>query len=159
MTCLPADGATGHSFLPEYDLPMTQGGHDFLMHRTAARKSRRSSFARAPSRSQYLTTIWSASFDLTTRKLEILATRTLLQSLSQNCSVAADAPPHRCQWAQILRVQVLAREHGAFFSHFFFCLVARERPGNPSPGGQGWHNRFLDPLYWAPSWIDLRVRI
>ena len=32
-------------FLPGYDLPMTQGGHDFLLHRTAARQSRRSRFA------------------------------------------------------------------------------------------------------------------
>ena len=37
-------------------------------------------------------------------------------SLSQNCSEAADAPPHRCPWAHISLKQVLAREsHGAFF--------------------------------------------
>ena len=58
----------------------------------------------------------STCFSLTTRKLEVLAAPTLLRSLSQNCSEAADAPPHRCPWAHIARVQVLAREsHGAFF--------------------------------------------
>ena len=37
-------------------------------------------------------------------------------SLSQNCSEAAEAPPHRYSWAHIARKQVLAREsQGAFF--------------------------------------------
>ena len=58
----------------------------------------------------------SASFDLLySRKSEVLATPALLRSLSQNCSEAADAPPHRCPWAHMSRKQVLAREsHGAF---------------------------------------------
>ena len=88
------------------------------------------------------------SFDLRwTRKLEVLATPSLLRSLSQNCSEAADAPPpHRCRWAHISRKQVLSREsHGAcFFSHGSFCLVKvngrlrKVRVGTI---------KFLDPLY------------
>ena len=45
-----------------------------------------------------------------------LATQSLLPDLSQNCSEAADAPPHRCPWGHIERVQLLAREgSGALF--------------------------------------------
>ena len=55
-------------------------------------------------------------FILTTWKLGVLAAPTCLRSLSQNRSEAADAPPHRCPWVHIERVQVPAREsHGAFF--------------------------------------------
>ena len=28
--------------------------------------------------------------------------------------------------------------------------LQRERPGNPSLRGQGWHNQFMDPLYETP---------
>ena len=49
-------------------------------------------------------------------KLEAPATLTLLRSLSQSCSKAADAPPHRFPWARIARVQVLARERTGPFS-------------------------------------------
>ena len=55
-------------------------------------------------------------FSLTIRKLEVVATPTFLRSLWQCFSEAADAPRHRCPWANISRVQVLAREsNGAFF--------------------------------------------
>ena len=40
----------------------------------------------------------------------------MLRSLSQKCSEAADARPHRCPWTHIARKQVLARESNrAFF--------------------------------------------
>ena len=48
----------------------------------------------------------------------------LSSNLSQNCSEAAEAPPHRCSWARIAREQVLAREsHGAFSSQNSSCVV------------------------------------
>ena len=71
---------------------------------------------------------------------------------SRNGSGAADASPHRCPWAHIVRVQVLAREsHGAFFLSrqlLLRCKWSKKgTAGQPSPGGQGWRNRFLDPLF------------
>ena len=58
----------------------------------------------------------STCFSLTTGKLAVLAAPAFLRSLSRSCSEAADATPHRCPWAHIEPVQVLAREsHGAFF--------------------------------------------
>ena len=72
---------------------------------TPHQKYRRSSFARAPSRSQ-LATVAFAIFDcfsLTNWKLEVEAAPFFLRCLSQNSSKAADAPPHRCPWAHIER--------------------------------------------------------
>ena len=60
------------------------------------------------------------SFDLRwNRKLEVLATPSILRSLSQNCSEASDAPPHRCPWAHIARKQVLS----PLFLYGSCCLV------------------------------------
>ena len=70
-----------------------------------------------------------ASFDLLwSRKLEVLATPSLLRRVSQNGSEAAGASLHRGPWAKFSRKQVLAREsHGAFSlpQH----LLPRERNG------------------------------
>ena len=53
-----------------------------------------------------------------------MATPSLLRSLSQKRSEAADAPPHRCRWAPFAHKQELAREsHGACFFHDSFWLV------------------------------------
>ena len=85
-------------------------------------------------------------FSLTARKLEVLATPSLLRSLSQNCSKAAEAPPRRCPWAHIARVQVGARsrEPRALF------LPRQLLPCAKGTAGSGWHNQFLDPLYETP---------
>ena len=56
----------------------------------------------------------STFFSFTTRKPEVLATPTLFRSLSRNYSEAAYAPPLRCPWAHIERVQVLARVSQTF---------------------------------------------
>ena len=74
-------------------------------------KSRRSCFTRAPSRSQFGESFLSqasTSFNLKTRKHEVLATPTLLRIYSQNGSEVAHASPHRCPWAHIAR-QLLSR--------------------------------------------------
>ena len=87
--------------------------------------------------------------------LDVLATPSLLRSVSRNCSEAADAPPHRCSWAHIARQQVLAREsHGAFFLRRELLPRESEPPGNPSPRGQGWHKQFLDLPYEAPCKLN-----
>ena len=58
----------------------------------------------------------STCFSLKTSKLGVLAAPASLRSLLQNCSKAADSPPHRCPWDHIGRVQVLARvSHGVFY--------------------------------------------
>ena len=84
---------------------------------------------------------------LKSRKLGVLATPSLLRSLSQNCSEAADAPPpHRRRWANIARKQVLSREsHGpCFFPHGSFSLVKVNGRLREVRGGT---IKFLDPLY------------
>ena len=74
----------------------------------------------------------STCFSLKTWKLAILAATTVFRGFSQNCSETIDAPPtHRCPWAHIGRVRVLAREsHGAFFLLRQLMPRKSERPGN-----------------------------
>ena len=159
---------------------MTQGRHDFLLHRTATselapisevplgvslralsrapsdclgarkhhrwarsstscphQKYRRSSFARAPSRSQ--------SGDSFIRKLGLAFVSRLGSSKSWLRKTVFEA--YRKVTRKLLMRQLavvlgfsldvnrcsLARATGPFSSHGSFCLVQRERPGKPSP--------------------------
>ena len=110
-------------------------------------KHSRSSFARAPSRSQF-----GESF-LRQLRLDLVVTRLgspeswLRQPFFEahgNIFSGADnsPPPYDCPWAHIERVRVLAREsHGVFFlPRGSFCLVkvngretVTERPGVAQP--------------------------
>ena len=68
-------------------------------------------------------------------------------SLSQNCSEAAEAPPHRYSWAHIARKQVhssLARATGPVFFHGSFCLM---KVNGRLRGVRGGTIKFLDPFY------------
>ena len=73
----------------------------------------------------------STCFSLATWKLEVLAAPAFIRSLSQNCSEAADAQPHRCSWAHV-NICSLARATGPVFFH---------------GSCQGWYNQMSAPAY------------
>ena len=67
------------------------------------------------------------------------------RSLSQNCSKAADAPPHRYPWPHIERVPVLAREsHGDFFF-----------PRQLLPRAKGMENRLRISIVKEACFLDI----
>ena len=145
----------GHVFLPGYDLPMAQGSNDILLHRTVARKSRRTRFAIAPSRSQYLAAVCFASSDL----LLSFTTRKPRSWLRQRYFGAYRKIARKLLMRHLIVVL-------GFKFHVYRCSLARargpsspmqapaslqmpSRPGNSSPRGhgRGRHNQLLDPLH------------
>ena len=79
---------------------------------------RMSSFARAPSRSQFGKSFLRKlrlALSLTTWELEGVAALTHLRSSSQDFSEVADEPPHRCPLAHIKRTGARSQEPRGLF--------------------------------------------
>ena len=169
MTSLPANDATRHSSLPgkngrAVDL-VTSGVSLRALSRASSvclgareyrrearsstssphQKYRRPSFAPAPSRSQF------GDFFLRKHRLALVSrlgssVSWLRQPLFEAYrKVSRKLLIHHLIVVLGLTLNVyrcsLARATGHFCPHGRFCLVQRERPGKPSPRGQGWHNQ------------------